>query len=350
MSVGTLYPPPRPVRQEWSPFDRGQAGDAWSQQMYTCVSASRATIKTVTFLYNGTGALAGLHVLNATEKIYTHPSDMPVWGVEDSGLHHMDIPPLWGLVSSDFEGKPNISTISKSSLWLPGFKNWDTTAPVDGTMNIPGASFHSTIMDYIYKELLSSASATQSEEVQDYSGRAQFALYQRWLELGRTATRSADIINLIWTDIAANAIIGTRGLMSKASGPNMSENRNPNNSREVPKVVFYEKRVGYHIAYAGPAMLLLLLTLLLSLAVATLLVLRRTGLDRMNWFLDRTSLGRNFTALLYPDVTSQKSTRKAWAENDAQKLVIVALDRPYASNPESVGIDHESMWMDPESI
>lgn len=98
-------------------------------------------------------------------------------------------------------------------------------------MNIPGASFYITIMAYIYQELLSGSSQTQ--DIHDYTGYAQFALYQKWLELGQTPTQSADITNLSWTDIAANAVVGTRGWSSQVpvsatpgpqdrSGPHLS--------------------------------------------------------------------------------------------------------------------------------
>ncbi len=299
--------------------------------MYTCASASRATIKTVTFLYNGTGGLADLHVVNITEKLYPNASSMPIWGVEDSGLPYKRITPFWSLLSPEAARGPNITSISRDSFWLPG------TTPilssvVDSTMNIPGASFYNTIMAHIYTELLRSNIKSTFEEIHDYSGHAQFALYQKWLELGQTAARSADIINLIWTDIAANAVIGTRGWASQEPTSSMSALRDSESLYETPQVVLFERRIRYRIGYAAPAFLLLLLSFALMSTVAVLLIQRRTGLNRMRWFLNQTSLGRNFTALLYSEVTSQQSTRKSWSKNDARRVVTVALDKPYAGN------------------
>lgn len=194
ITAGMLFPPPRPVGRVLNPFDRGRPGDAWTQPMYTCVSASRATIKTVTSLYNGTEGLSNLHVINATEKSYSNTSSMPVWGVEDSGLVYRQITPLWGLLSPAFAGKPNISSVYKESLWLPGYTPLIASSIANSTMNIPGASFYTTIMAYIYQELFSTS---KTREVHDYTGYAQFALYQKWLELGQAPTQSADIINLI---------------------------------------------------------------------------------------------------------------------------------------------------------
>lgn len=48
-------------------------------------------------------------------------------------------------------------------------------------------------------------------------------------------------------------------------------------------------------------------------------------------------MGRNFTALLYPEVSSQQAPGKAWMERDARKLVTVAADRPHASGSADCG-------------
>jgi hypothetical protein len=266
-----------------------------------------------------------------TEKTYSNTSSMPIWGVEDSGITYRDITPLWGLLSPAFAKKSNISTIRKESLWLPGYTDPFGVSVVDSEMNIPGASFYSTIMRYIYTDLLSSTTYG-SQEAHDYSGKGQFALYQRWLQLGQTATGSADIINLIWTDMAANAVVGTRGWSSKGQDSTTPRSQGLSSPHEAPNVTLLQRITKYQIIYAIPAMLLLLLTLIVSITTAILLVLRRTGLNRMRWFLNRTSLGRNLTALLYPDVSSQQSTRKIWAKNDAHRVITVASDRPYVGN------------------
>ncbi|EUC45273.1 hypothetical protein COCMIDRAFT_36950 [Bipolaris oryzae ATCC 44560] len=252
-------------------------------------------VTTDLFKYFG---LLDLHVINVTEKSYPNTSSMPIWGVENSGMTYGNITPFW---------------------------------VVELTMNIPGASFYSTIMRYIYGDLLGGSSISPAE-THDYSGYGQFALYQRWLELGRTATLSADIINLIWTDIAANAVVGTRSWLSKSPGSDTSGSRDQSSPREVPNVTLLQRKTKYHIAYAVPAMLLLLLALVISVATAILLLLQRTGLNRMRWFLNQTSLGRNFTALLYPEVSSQQSSQKIWAKNDAHRVITVDLDKPYADN------------------
>lgn len=46
----------------------------------------------------------------------------------------------------------------------------------------------------------------------DYSGlTAGLALYRKWQALSMNAVGAAQIVNLVWTDIAANSVVGTRG-------------------------------------------------------------------------------------------------------------------------------------------
>src|SRR5687768_9778255 len=76
--------------------------------------------------------------------------------------------------------------------------------------------------------------------------------------------------------------------------------------------------------------LLLAVTLGIFLMTVLLMALQRTGTGKMRWFLDQTSSGRNFTALLYPEVSSQQTPGRAWMERDARKLVTIAAGRPHA--------------------
>lgn len=107
-------------------------------------------------------------------------------------------------------------------------------------------------------------------------------------------------------------------------------------------MTLFERSTRYHIIYTVPAILLLFLTLIVGLNIAILLILRRTGLNRMKWFLNQTSLGRNLTALLYSHVSSQQATRKIWAKNDAHRLITVALDRPYAGGYSGIEMSAQS--------
>lgn len=318
VQCGLMYAPPRLLTQNLNVFDRGRAGQNLTQSVYSCASASKATIKTVTFKYNGTGGFEGLQILSINDKQYESASSKPLWGVENSGMNYSEVSPLWGLVDSRYRDDPKVSTLQSESLWLPGYPDGvGRSRPVNIWMNTPGAHFYSAAMSYVYTSVGSTA-IQPSIDVLGYSGQAQFAMYRRWLELSANAKDAGKIINLVWTDIVANSVVGTKGWAAEGRESNAVE------------VAYDQRRVHYHLAYAIPAFILLAITLCLLLLTAILAIMQRTSLQRMRWFLGQTSLGRNFTALLYSDVSSQEISGKAWQDHDSQKLVTVTSSRPFA--------------------
>jgi len=81
-----------------------EKGSAWSQKMFTCASAVKATVKTVSFNYNGTqNSLKSLTVTNITAKTYKDETEMPIWGVENTGnaWSNDGINLIWGLLSPE---------------------------------------------------------------------------------------------------------------------------------------------------------------------------------------------------------------------------------------------------------
>jgi hypothetical protein len=262
--------------------------------------------------------LEGLQIISVKDKVYDRSSLKPLWGVENAGMNFSQISPLWGIVDAKYENSRNVSTLRSDALWLPGYVE-GVNLPINSFMNTPGSHFHSHALRYIYGTL-GTIPSQPTFDILGYSGHAQFAMYRKWLELSTNAQDSAKIIDLVWTDIVANAVVGTKGWASEGMNSNAVE------------VTYAQRNVHYRLVYAIPAMLLLIITLCVLLLTALLVAMQRTGLSKMIWFLDRTSLGRNFTALLYPDVTSQETSTKAWQDRDAQRLVTVSADRPYAGS------------------
>ncbi|PCG97336.1 Hypothetical protein PENO1_063700 [Penicillium occitanis (nom. inval.)] len=85
-------------------------GSNWSIPMYTCATATKALIKTVTFQFNGSDDLSGLKVTQISEKVYPDGTSMPLWAVENTNLSMSDVAPLWGLVTPDTARQINISS------------------------------------------------------------------------------------------------------------------------------------------------------------------------------------------------------------------------------------------------
>src|SRR5262249_47533100 len=126
-------------------------GSEWTVPVHSCASAVKALVKTVKFRFNGT-TLDDLVIVSAEPKAYTNPQDMPLWAVEDLGNRTIqDGKPFWGLLgpssSPAVDYPSNLSTISRESLYLPGYLDdftdlFDDTGPTPLTMdNFPGGQF-----------------------------------------------------------------------------------------------------------------------------------------------------------------------------------------------------------------
>ena len=112
-----------PQRQDSSLNLLFNSGGKWSQRLYSCASAVKATIKTVNFHLNGTQGLKSLSVTSVEAKVFPDDTSKPLWGVENTGNRYKisQLPMIWGLVSSAYENNENVSTVRQESLYLPGY-------------------------------------------------------------------------------------------------------------------------------------------------------------------------------------------------------------------------------------
>ncbi|KAF1846238.1 uncharacterized protein K460DRAFT_417361 [Cucurbitaria berberidis CBS 394.84] len=272
-----------PRRKDGSASLMFDPGSAWSMSMYTCMSTAKATIKTVKFRFNGTNDdMTGLEVLSLVDKTYPNKESQPLWGVENTEMYLKDGGPLWGLVSEEKAKTLNLSTVRKESLYLPGR---DSSM---GWQNLPGADFASIALGMAYKTGMSTKGV-------DYSGQSNLAMFKKWQELSRTPASSAKILNLVWTDLAANMVVGTKSL---APGQDSKRKRDDvtNESSKTPPVTSYTRRVKYHYAYGIPAFLALVLTV--GAFTTTLFFVFFSGAkpSTMRTFLQHTSAGRFLTS------------------------------------------------------
>ncbi|SPQ25308.1 977e06de-1174-4cee-afc6-2ce7c3bfd637 [Thermothielavioides terrestris] len=295
---------------EFSP----QPGSQWSIPVYSCAASVHATIRTVTFKYNGTG-LAALNVTAATPKSYASPSDIPLWAVED--MHTTTLAsaqPLWGLLGPANATIPpalakNLTTVQQPTLRLPGTLNPDLLLingpdyiPAKEGQNLPGVDFYAQALQNAFA--ITRPGAVGYEGYADYSGLTSLALYTKWRYLSATAAGAAQIINLVWTDIAANSVVGTRGwttaTTSTSTTSSSDTNTDTNNTSTVKvPVTPYTRRVRYRLPYAVPAILVLALSAAVLATAAVLLALGRTGAGKMRRLLDATSAGRIMGGFLW---------------------------------------------------
>lgn len=280
----------------------------------------KATIREVAFKYNGTG-LESLTVVDAAPKEYSSDSSLPVWGVEDmKTIELQQGSPGWGVLgpaNSTSEKHPyNITSITKESLYLPGFYDQYSDF-LNGRLPVPNTRQNFPASDF-YTQALASAGMIQRSNskgfqgFQDYSGQTSVALFSKWQALSSSPDGAAKIINLVWTDIAANSVVGTRGW--GLSPPKFKNFTEPEQARRLLKrdedggapskhvpVIVYEKAIRYKMWYSVPAIIALAIGALIVGLVASLAITGKTSPKRMRHFLDITSLGRVIAVSLWPE-------------------------------------------------
>jgi hypothetical protein len=147
--------------------------------------------------------------------------------------------------------------------------------------------------------------------MQDFSGAMNYAMLARWRELSKSVETLPKILNLIWTDLAANALVGTRGWNTKSLlPPNLQDpkkkkrqsdgtNSDDEGSTRVP-VKLYARRIRYRWYFAIPAILSLLLIGLIVAVAIILFIFRRGTPERIEHYLTHLSSGRLLGAIQYP--------------------------------------------------
>lgn len=313
-ACGFVQSTPRTFAHPDDVFHQIEDSDIFTQSTYSCASATRAIIKTVTFTYNETLGLEGLRIENITDKVYDDER-LPLWGFEKTNYTFGEIEPLFGLVADEYEHHPNMSTLRREHLWLAGYD--DLRDVSSNRQYLPAASVPTRALAAMY----AFSRANTLDYAPDYSGQTDFSMYRRWFELSKNASDAATILNLMWTDIACNAMLGTKGWASEGS----------TGRGNLQPVTIYQRHLRYKLVYAIPAFLLATVFVTLAAIVLLLLVLGKTSIGQMRYWLDQTSLGRNLTSLLYLETSSQQLSGKLWKQTDGMKSVTLTPSRPFGT-------------------
>lgn len=263
-----------------------EGGSSWSTPLYACASTVRATIKAVSFLLNDTSTFPNFSATNITTKTYTSPETTPLWGFEETGLTNDGISPLWGLVSPAYESYPNISTFRKPSLYLPGDSgqlggSLSSLRSAGGLNYVPGSDFPAFTMNTVFE--MGSASGPTL----DYTGADNMALYLKWQALSQTAAGAAQIINLVWTDLATSAVAGSKGVLGSG-----------NSGEQVVRIeaTQIQQKIKYHIAFAIPAFVLAGVLLVIGVVAGGAWATGRAGRSTLRRRLHQASTGRILVA------------------------------------------------------
>lgn len=302
-------------------------GDVYRQDVYSCASVNKASIKTVSFRYNATfgSSLKAVSIVDVVPKAYESNDSFPLWGIESPKptFDLAEITQLWGLISPDspLASSPNVSTIRAPQLYLPGYSLVGDLVPgIPSYQYIPGASGPTDALAAVYASTASGVSAF------DWSGKSNLALYQKWQELSRNETNVANMLGLIWTDAAANIMTGSRGWDSISTRPgnlsnrqNQSDNGGSESERLVPVKVF-RLRVRYHWLYAIPALMTIVMFLSI-LCLATCCMFFRSGPRRVRYYLDHLSAGRLLADQQHPGGSIKLAGTKEWIRSVGRERV-----------------------------
>jgi hypothetical protein len=272
----------------------------------------KATIKTVSFVFNGTHELSNLKVSKVQPKNYSDPNNLPLWGVENTNNEYLlgGLSMIWGLVSPEYENHPNVSTVRQASLYLTGYFSeiGDTGfTSVPGWENLPASDFYHLAMESAYTVNSNAGSAL------DYTGMNNMAVWARWQKLSNSTTTAALIPNLIFTDYAAAAVVGTKGVL----GPGNAAAQNLVPLTVTPTISV----IRYHWPFAIPAFLVIAAVLVFTAVAAIVMLCRRHNIGRLRMHLNQLAPGRIFTTFLSPEPGAMSLSAEAW--NRAMgKLVI----------------------------
>ncbi|CAI4215602.1 unnamed protein product [Parascedosporium putredinis] len=300
-----------PVRVDGGPQALLEHGSKWASQLHSCAATVRATIKTVTFSYNGTanGALAGLHVDDIEPKRYESEEDYPLWGYEETGLNVSGVDPLWGLISPEYSSRPNVSSLRQPSLYLPGYQDTVGFNGFSIGSNLPGSQFPSQAMNQAFE-------LGEGGWPFDLLGTASISIFNRWQTLSANSSNAAGIIKLIWTDLAASAVVGTKGTLG-------SLNLSPEAERTPIQVRPIGLRVTYNFLYGIPAFILLLFLISLSAFLFVSLCFGKVSLQKLRYRLAQVSAGRIYASSLYPNTSNLIMPSKAWQAANGDKIIVV---------------------------
>lgn len=292
-------------------------GTHWQQRLYSCMSSIKASIMDVQFELRGSPSLDGLSIRSV------HPTNQSLtWAMENAHRNISQLDAFWGLVGNRYKDSPNISTFQRSYLYLPAGRSSTTSSsllnPGDGAA---GASAAFAALDHIY--------SVSSLGTPDVTGSTNWALSEKWSLLSRNASSAGKIIDTIWTDLMANAVVGTRSALSQPDGSYAATINQP--------AISFVRGVSYDWRFAIPALVFAAAYLALLAISVTLTCTRRTSFAKLRALLNSSAAGRSITLERSRGRHSAEYERtRIWAQERGDELVDFLGTEQHEQKPEQV--------------
>jgi hypothetical protein len=292
--------------------------ETYRKNLYVCASSVRASIKTVTFSYNGTGGqFANLEVLRITDKVYPDEESKPLWAAEHSYDKAMRFDPLWGIVDDRYEKmgyNDGFYTLRAEKLWLP-------TSPFltlnfgerEGNDALAGASGFTRRLGNLYGGL-------SDLDGPDYSGQFDYTMLERFQRISHDQTVAAQIPSLILTDGLAAGLVGTKTSISTKYVQWPASLAVDDTDRGIPQasVIEYRRVIRYDLRYAIPGFIVLATLLLALVWAGGILVSSRSILRTLKNMYNQTSTGRLATNLLHLGQSNPTQPSREWVKRDGR--------------------------------
>jgi hypothetical protein len=122
------------------------------------------------------------------------------------------------------------------------------------------------------------------------------------------------LLNLIWTDLASFATVGTKTGFESQSFPLMSPALGTRAVYKYKRIVTYS-----NLYYAIPALIAGLIWVFLFFVALLLICARQVRWHMLNHYVNQTSMGRTATNALFPPVCAPTAKTKKWAETAGAK-------------------------------
>lgn len=279
-------------------------GTNWTQPIFSCAAAVKASVKAVVFQVNGTAQVSNLVVQSVEDPSYNSTDSMPIWAMEmpSPPRNISQLSPFWGPVLASNRDNPDIKTLQRHNFYLPAgasavfgsLSSLDALAGAEAPFGVFGPLFTPG------GSLFSSSSSTMA----DYSGATSWPLFMKWNALGRSADTAGKIVDYIWTDLMANAVVSSKSALSSTDATIFP--------RPATRFVL---STSYDWKYAVPALVFAAIYILLFLGSALMMITRKAGFGSMRFVLNQTAAGRAMTTERYQaSGEADRGNTKLWAE------------------------------------
>jgi hypothetical protein len=119
--------------------------------------------------------------------------------------------------------------------------------------------------------------------------------YVRRLIVFNSAATIPTMLSLVWTDVMANFVMGSRSQLNANYSSTISPGQQQSKSSQLVQALSYDRQIRYKLRYSIPAVIFLALYCAVILTALLLWITRRSTFSILGSLLNQTSLGRAIT-------------------------------------------------------